>query len=63
MVPVRASKAYRGSGGIADSVLILALNRGEWATSRPARFVPKERLGRIQNRCRHFGEEVNICIC
>jgi hypothetical protein len=39
-VPVHAMKAYRGTRGV--DPLTLALDGGEWLTSRPSRFTPKE---------------------
>jgi len=39
----QATKAQRGSRCIALLFLTLALDKGGWSTSRPGRFIPRER--------------------
>jgi hypothetical protein len=57
---------HMGSEGIAPSFLILALDVGDWSTSRSLRFIPGDiasrqpldkRLGGSQSRSGHCGEE------
>jgi hypothetical protein len=43
-------KAYRGSRGTPPLILDLALDGGEWSTSRPDRFTPEKELQFSLNR-------------
>lgn len=43
--PIDALKAYRGSRSITPRVLKLALDGGEWLSSRPGRFTPGKNIG------------------
>jgi hypothetical protein len=42
VVPIPRHEDVGGSGGIVPPILTSAGDRGEWPTSRPSRFTPKE---------------------
>jgi hypothetical protein len=60
--------AYKGSRGTVPLILTLALDGGEWLTSRSGCFIPgkepwyppNRRLGGRQSRSGHFGEDKDL---